>query len=79
MSSDRIREQHYYVNLFHISSKFEFFIGVDMFMCRALICVEEIRVHYHDFSRNGLLIASLHLRNVHHVVIQCHSDILYYC
>jgi hypothetical protein len=37
MSSDRIREQHYYVNLFHISSKFEFFIGVDMFMCRALI------------------------------------------
>jgi hypothetical protein len=28
--------------LFHISSKFDFFIGVDMVMCHALICVKEI-------------------------------------
>ena len=49
---DRIRKQHYYVNLFHISSKFELFIAVDMFMCRALICVEEIRVHYHVNDRS---------------------------
>ena len=38
--------QHYIVNefymLFHISSKFDFFIGVDMVMCHALICVKEI-------------------------------------
>jgi len=29
-------------NLFHISSKFDFFIGVDMVMSHALICVKEI-------------------------------------
>jgi len=28
--------------LFHISSKFDFFIGVEMVMCRTLICVTEI-------------------------------------
>jgi hypothetical protein len=28
--------------LFHISSKFDFFIGVEMVMCHALICVKEI-------------------------------------
>jgi len=28
--------EHYI--LFHISSKFDFFIGVDMVMCHALIC-----------------------------------------
>ena len=27
--------------LFHISSEFDFFIGVDMAMCHALICVKE--------------------------------------
>jgi len=29
--------------LFHISSKFYFFIGVDMVMCHALICAKEIQ------------------------------------
>jgi hypothetical protein len=28
---------------FSISSKFDFFIGVDMAMCHALTCVNEIR------------------------------------
>jgi hypothetical protein len=28
--------------LFHISFKFDFFIGVDMAMCYVLICVKEI-------------------------------------
>ena len=28
--------------LFHISSKFDFFIGVEIVMCHALICVKEI-------------------------------------
>ena len=31
-----------YCHLFHISSKFDFFIGVEMVMCHALICVKEI-------------------------------------
>ena len=31
-----------YNNLFHISFKFDFFIGVEMVMCHALICVKEI-------------------------------------
>jgi len=29
-------------HLFHISSKFDFFIGVSMIMCHAWICVKEI-------------------------------------
>jgi hypothetical protein len=29
--------------LFHISSKFDFFIGVEMVMCHALICDKEIQ------------------------------------
>jgi len=28
--------------LFHISSKFDFFIGLEMVMCHALICVKGI-------------------------------------
>ena len=32
----------YLCMLFHISSIFDFFIGVEMVMCRALICVKEI-------------------------------------
>ena len=28
--------------LFHISSKFDFYIGVDMVMCHALLCIKEI-------------------------------------
>ena len=30
------------IYLLHIISKFDFFIGVDMVMCHALICVKEI-------------------------------------
>jgi hypothetical protein len=33
---------HDYRKLFHISSQFDLFIGVDMVMCHALICVKEI-------------------------------------
>jgi len=33
---------HDYRKLFHISSQFDLFIGVDMVICHALICVKEI-------------------------------------
>ena len=32
----------YHHELFHISSNFDFFIGVDMIMCHVLICVKKI-------------------------------------
>ena len=42
----KLCQRLYFIHvLFHISSKFDFFIGVDMFMCHALICVKKIHVN----------------------------------
>jgi hypothetical protein len=38
--NNTVNLEEYYM-LFHISSKFDFFIGVDMVMCHALILVKE--------------------------------------
>ena len=37
----QVTDKLYHI-LFHISSKFDFFIGVDMVMCHSLICIKEI-------------------------------------
>ena len=52
--------------LFHISSKFDFFIGVEMVMCHALICVKEI--HQTLMTARGFRVATSLFLNATEIV-----------